>query len=396
MVLDRRLYGERDASVEFNDFQADIYEDIGFERCPQQPQFYFNRTTSVLAEIHQDDVHAAGPDDGLRRMMDLIGSRLMMKWSDLIGPGQRYSFLKNNRLVLPEGVFIYPNPRYANDIIKTLGMQNAKSAPTPIIKLRQSSDGDDPIKDDERIWIYRHCVSVARFLRNYKPEVNFAVKELSHGLQAPTEEDYKRLKHFARFLIGSRDFGIFFPAAGDDHEVAVSTDSDWAQDKITRKSTSCYNIMVDGCLLADASKQQSVQAQSSGEAEVYGAVSGVSPGILIVGVLQWLKYRVVRFVLNLDSKAAKAIITRLGVGGVRHLEVKILWTRRLAKIGVLKVMKVPGEANHADVGTKVLPRERFYQLLRMMNVKRVADAEGAPEAKAVGAIKSASNVIATS
>lgn len=127
MVLDKKLYGERDASVEFNDLQVQIYENRSFERCLQQPQFFFKKVTSVLAEIHQDGVHAAGPDDGLKRMMAAVSVHLMMKWSELTGPSQRYSLLNNNnRLVLEDGAFIYPNPRYANGIVRTLGLQKAK------------------------------------------------------------------------------------------------------------------------------------------------------------------------------------------------------------------------------------------------------------------------------
>ena len=158
-----------------------------------------------------------------------------------------HSFLKNSHLVLDDGTLIYPNPRYANDIVRTLGMQEAKPVPTPIVKLRHETDAERPVEDPEQIKLYRHCVSVTLFLCNYKPEVNFAVKELSRGLQTPSEEDFKRLKHFARFLIDSSDFGVWFPAAGNDHEVAVWTDSDWAQDKIDRTITTCFNIVAGDC-----------------------------------------------------------------------------------------------------------------------------------------------------
>ena len=91
----------------------------------------------------------------------------------------------------------------------------------------------------------------------------------------------------------------------------------------------------------------------------------------------------------MDSKAAKAITSRLGVGAVRHLAVKVLWIQHLVKQKVLKVVKVPGDINHADIGTKVLSRPVYYELLRMMSIRRVRDANSAPEPKAVGAVSSA-------
>ena len=208
MVLDKKLYGERDASVEFNEFVVSIYDEGGLSRCPQSPQFFYHPTTKVFAEVHQDDVHAAGPEDGLYKLMKMVDQKLKMKWSKLIGPGERYSFLKNNRLVLEYDTFTFPNEKYAVDVVVSLGLQDCKPVSTPIVKTRDPKDEEDPLTDAEQITLYRHCVSVARFLRNYRPDTNYAVKELSHGLQKPNEEDMKRLKHFARYLAGTMDTGI--------------------------------------------------------------------------------------------------------------------------------------------------------------------------------------------
>ena len=81
-----------------------------------------------------------------------------------------------------------------------LGMLDCSGFPTPIAKTRVPMDLEHPIADPSQVTMFRHCVSVARFLRHYKPEINFAVKELSHALQCPCAEDWKFLKRLARFL----------------------------------------------------------------------------------------------------------------------------------------------------------------------------------------------------
>ena len=55
-----------------------------------------------------------------------------------------------------------------------------------------------------------------------------------------------------------------------------------------------------------------------------------------------------------DSAAARSILCRLGVGKVRHLEVKLLWVQRLVNEGAVLVSKVLGDENVADIGTKPL------------------------------------------
>ena len=90
-------------------------------------------------------------------------------------------------------------------------------------------------------------------------------------------------------------------------------------------------IHCGGCLLTDSSKAQTVEAQSSGEAETYAGAGGTSVVMLYKTVLEFFEFEVGTPKLRMDSKAAKAIVTRLGVGLVRHLEVKILWIQSLTK-----------------------------------------------------------------
>ena len=49
------------------------------------------------------------------------------------------------------------------------------------------------------------------------------------------------------------------------------------------------------------------------------------------------------------------MIGRLGVGRVKHLQIRWLWIQEMAKSGKLKVSKVPTADNTSDVGTKYLP-----------------------------------------
>ena len=118
-------------------------------------------------------------------------------------------------------------------------------------------------------------------MRNYFPVINYAVKELSHGLSSPTEADFERLKRFGRYLVGAKFKSMFFPREGSPKIQFVDTDSDWAGCKVDRKSTSSHMIHCGGCLLADNATTQSVIGQSSGEAETYAAAKEVSAAILV-------------------------------------------------------------------------------------------------------------------
>ena len=98
--------------------------------------------------------------------------------------------------------------------------------------------------------------------------------------------------------------------------IDVSTDSDWAGDKIDRKSVSCVVTLIGGHCIRCQTATQTVPALSSGEAEY---VKGGSVGIGMQSMARdFGDERVVR--IATDSSASKGIASRLGLGKIRHLD----------------------------------------------------------------------------
>ena len=75
----------------------------------------------------------------------------------------------------------------------------------------------------------------------------------------------------ARYVKGCADTGIMFEWQTAPRRLTVQSDSDWARDKRTRKSVSAGNVLHGQHLLRSWSKDQTVIAMSSGEAELYAA-----------------------------------------------------------------------------------------------------------------------------
>eukprot|EP00971_Amphidinium_carterae_P216766 4303038-Amphidinium_carterae.1 len=194
-----------------------------------------------------------------------------------------------NRIVMPDfGTFLAPFGRYIRDMLASMQVMESKSAPTPISQMRIDPEEQAIVDEDT----YRKVVSIARYLRQLRLDIGFAVKCLSHGLQAPTETEWAMLKRLYRYLAGSENCGLILPGLGHssdgDPYLEAWSDSDWAADRVTRKSTSACILTYRGALIFDSSKQQSLLAQTSGEAETYAAASSVSSSLLIEGVLRWL------------------------------------------------------------------------------------------------------------
>ena len=72
-----------------------------------------------------------------------------------------------------------------------------------------------------------------------------------------------------------------------------------------------------------------------------------------------------------DSSAAKAIAERSGLGKVRHMDVRFMWLQEVRRQGKVKVAKIKGEDNPADIMTKPKNVEDIRRLAALVGVKLI-------------------------
>ena len=103
-----------------------------------------------------------------------------------------------------------------------------------------------------------------------------------------------------------------------------------------------------------------VRALSSGEAEFCGIVDGShvrGNGTTINNDVET------------DSTAAFGMCSRTGVGKTRHIQVRWLWIQDAIRHKVVRLRKVKGTDNEADMGTKDLDGPTHQRLLQKLPLK---------------------------
>ena len=70
-----------------------------------------------------------------------------------------------------------------------------------------------------------------------------------------------------------------------------------------------------------------------------------------------------------DASAAKGIASRRGLGRTRHIAVHFLWVQERVAKGDIRLHKVWGEENPADLLTKYLTREKIERCMNLFNLK---------------------------
>ena len=100
-------------------------------------------------------------------------------------------------------------------------------------------------------------------------------------------------------------------------------------------------------------------------------------GLLLRDLLQWFGFRVI-WTVETDSSAAKGMAMRQGVGKVRHLDVRSLWTQRAVRELGLIIKKINGSTNPADIGTKAHTAAEHERFCNLAGLARKADWESVP------------------
>ena len=72
--------------------------------------------------------------------------------------------------------------------------------------------------------------------------------------------------------------------------------------------------------------------------------------------------------VRVDSSAAMALASRLGLGRTRHLEVRFLWVQEAVRRGRLRIKKVLGKTNPADAMTKPMSRSDMMKVLEPVGI----------------------------
>ena len=168
--------------------------------------------------------------------------------------------------------------------------------------------------------------------------------------------------------------------AAEATDLNVYSDSDWAGDKRSRRSTSGGVAVIAKGSIKSWSSTQGTIALSVGEAEYYAMVTAAAEGLALVALGNDLGFKF-RLTLWVDSNAAKAISSRLGLGRVRHMEVKFLWAQEALRMKRFEVRKVLGTKNPADVMTKPMSAKEMQEKLAEVGAKLIRRTCQEPYAK---------------
>jgi hypothetical protein len=180
-------------------------------------------------------------------------------------------------------------------------------------------------------------------------------------MHSPSEEHMNAVYRILRYLKNAPGKGLLFSKNGVTN-IEGYTDSDWAGDQTTRRSTSGYFTFVEGNLVTWRSKKQKVVARSSAEAEFRGMAHGMCELLWIKSVLKDLgiKYQE-PMSLYCDNKAAIEIAQNpVQHDRTKHVEVDRHFIKENLEQKIVQFPFVKSESQLADVLSKAVSAKVFH------------------------------------
>lgn len=366
------LYGMRPAARAWEDLYADKLVDYGFEQGRSAPTVFKHAEKDMEMVVHGDDFTVLGFEEDLDELVNAMQGWFEIKVRGMIGPdaGDKKEMTILNRKVewLNWGIQITADKRHMEKMVEHFGLDGKVSASVVSPGRRDESRGDE--EDDaseinlegKDISIFRGLAATMNYLSQDRFDTQFAAKELCREMAVPTQGSMARAKRAARYLIGCPTLEIEFVEQHLPKSLSIFVDSDWAGCLSTRKSTSGGVAMHGSHCVKTWASTQATLATSSAEAEFYAIVEGASRGLGMESLAFDLGCKL-GVTLYSDASAGRSMAFRKGLGRVRHLETKYLWIQELIKDGRIKLLKVKGVNNPADVGTKHLSFNDMFHVL---------------------------------
>ena len=176
---------------------------------------------------------------------------------------------------------------------------------------------------------------------------------MSQFMHEPSEEHMEAVYQILRYLKSAPGKGLLFSKNGISN-IEEYTDSDWAGDQTTIRSTFGYFTFVEGNLVTWKSKKQKVVARSSAEAEFRGMTHSVCELLWIRNVLRDLGIEYATPMnLYCDNKAAIQITQNpVQHDRTKHVEVDRHFIKENLDEKIIQFPFIQSESRLADMLTR--------------------------------------------
>ena len=401
------LYGLKQAPRTWYDkLCSSLIDDYGFQRSPVDPCMFrlWYKEQYVYMLVYVDDfLIGSVSSEG----MNYVKSRLEADYkmtdlgvpTDFLGIELKYANAKDSKT--GRAYCWLHQTRYANEILKRFGMEDCRGISSPWAAGTVLDPDDYLDKADEAFPFAEFCGSMIYF--KTRPDITYAVSKLCKFMKKATSPAVQAAKRLLRYLKNHANYGICFgqnnitravdtmtikqhpelqrfSAHFNANELWATSDSAFADQTYSGKTTYGYNIFFNGGLLVQKSREFGSILRSTVAAE-YIALSETGSMIKAIQLLfEFFDHTINGIARWSDTTGLRAGVTLYGDNqGSIYLVKKRTLTDKSRMIAVrfhdirewyerseIDVQYVKTEWQLSDGMTKGLPPTKHHQISQFL------------------------------
>lgn len=246
------IYGLKQASRKWNETFTNVLLADGFTQSQSDITLFTKKTKTgfISLLVYVDDIAIASNNaTDLAALKKLMSQELKIK--DL---GPMRFFLGLEIACSTKGISLCPR-KYALNLLKDASLLACKPSSVPMdpyVKLSKESGVHLPSDTP-----YHELIGRLLYLTITRPDITFAVHNLSQLLQAPTDVHLLAAHRILRYLNGNLGLGLFYSANADCCLNAFA-DANWASCPDSQRSVSGFSVYLGTSLVAWKYRKQNV------------------------------------------------------------------------------------------------------------------------------------------
>ena len=389
--LRKALYGLRQAPLLWYKEIHQFLLSIGFSQSTVDSNLYFGK--GILLLLYVDDILLINTHknsvDTLNQIKQTLQARYRMT---NLGRARRFLGIQITQSHPANGIHI-DQEAYILTILKRFRMSSAKDGLSPMdpnVNINNNQCEDKPANTQ----LYLSMVgSLMYAAMGTRPDLAFYVAALSRHNQKPLQMHLTAAKRALRYLKHTATFGLYYARQSDqDNGPPIGfTDSDWAGNQATRKSTGGYIFFGSGHVTSETkasgsgavswqAKSQSVVALSTLEAEYIACSDATREALWLRRLYQETTQQSAPYQPSIsrpipiacDNQGAILLIkTGITKQKTKHIAVKYHHSHDEQLQGNVLFTYIPTEINVADVLTKPLPTLRHQYLTNLLGLRAI-------------------------
>ncbi|XP_019094528.1 PREDICTED: uncharacterized protein LOC109129936 [Camelina sativa] len=364
--LHKSLYGLKQASRQWYHCFSGVILRASFTQCPGDNTLFVKQrgTRFIALLIYVDDIMiASNNDNDLQEVKTILHAAFKIK--DMGAP----KFFLGLEIARNSSGISVCQRKYALDILASTGLLACKPCSVPMNpSVHFTKDMGTPL-DSARATSYRELIGGLLYLTITRPDITFAVNNLSQFLSCPADVHLQAAYQICHYLKGNPGQGLYY-AANSEPCLNVFSNADWGNSPETRRSISGFCVYLGKSLISWKSKKQQVTSHSSTESEYRSMALATCELLWLNQLLKDLRVTVTSPTkLFCDNKSAIDITTNpVFHERTKHIEIDCHTVRDQMKNGFLKLFHVSSANQHADILMKALQPGPFYSLLGRMSI----------------------------